>query len=80
MPHVKLGGSVYQAFVEFTLTNVNNDEWMRNIAGLNKYFNHSTLTHHKFKEAYYFFVTHWIQPPVWILTSSYTLEPGSIIS
>lgn len=52
MPRVKLGGSVYQAFVEFALTNVNIDEWMHNIARLNKYFNHSILTHHKFKEAY----------------------------
>lgn len=52
MPHVKLGGSVYQAFVEFALTNVNIDEWMHNIARLNKYFKHSALTHHKFKEAY----------------------------
>lgn len=52
IPHVKLGGSVYQAFVEFALTNVNIDELMHNIVRLNKYFNHSTLSCHKFKEAY----------------------------
>lgn len=52
MPLVKLGGSVYPAFVEFALTNVNIDELMHNIVRLNKYFNYNTLSCHKVKEAY----------------------------